>query len=135
VTTHTEFATAQNISIKSEPRNSSPIFALEWDAHHWLVTLRCGRRRLTTPYSKGVGHEGAEPTLDEVLCCLALDANTVESTTSFEEWCSEFGYDSRDVDEVARYKQTYTTCKAQTEKLRKFLGDKAYTALLACEEA
>lgn len=88
----------------------------------WTVTLEMDGRQMTTPFYKGYGHHGEEPTAEEVLECLAMDAAGIENVFSFEDWCAEYGYDS----DSRRAEKIYNACLRQTEKLRKFLGDKFY---------
>lgn len=90
------------------------------DADGWTVTLEMAGRRMTTHFYKGYGHQGKEPTAEEVLECLVLDA-AIENL-SYEEWCAEYGYDS----DSWRAEKIYAECLKQTEELRKFLGDKFY---------
>ena len=94
---------------------------------HWRIVLKCGSRRMSTYFSKGLGHHGAEPTAAEVLDCLASDAAGVANADSFEDWAGDYGYDT---DSRSAHK-TYTICKRQAERLRKLLGDEqAYDGLL-----
>lgn len=87
-------------------------------ASHWSVELRMGRHRLTVPFSQGSALT-EPPTAVDVLDCLASDASMVISGQSFEEFCSECGYDDTDSRTAER---TYRIVKAQTAKLQKFLG-------------
>ncbi len=88
----------------------------------WSVTLKMDGRQMTVPFYKGFGHHGAKPTAEEVLECLAMDAEGIENVFSFEDWCAEYGYDS----DSRRAEKIYNACLRQTEELRKFLGDKFY---------
>lgn len=91
----------------------------EWrrTANGWTVTLKRGRRRLTTPYWTGAAVSG-EPEASDVLGCLLLDASSAEGRT-FDEWCSDLGYsnDSRSAE------RAYRACAALLPRLRAFLGD------------
>lgn len=88
----------------------------EWtDADHWKVTLRGFDRQLTVYFSKGSGHHGAEPEVDEVLDCLMSDDTHGQS---FEDWASELGYDT----DSRKAERIYHACQKNTEKLRKFLN-------------
>jgi hypothetical protein len=130
--TYGAFAEKHGITLSAKEVDHNPQLTEEWpDGDHRLVTFKLGRKKFEVYFTRSAAFEGEPPSLSEVLCCVALDANTIESTRSFEEWCSEFGYDSkRDL----RAFRTYENCKKQTERLKKFLGDEAYAALLACEE-
>ena len=76
-------------------------------------------------FVKGAGHYGTEPTVEEVLDCLAMDSQGV-SGNSFEDWCDEYGYDT----DSRKAHRTYRICDRQAEKLKALLGDSAYETLL-----
>ena len=59
---------------------------------HWKVVIRRPGHTLTTYFSMGYGHSGKAPKAKDVLDCLASDASGTEN--SFEDWCSEYGYES-----------------------------------------
>ena len=90
------------------------------DADGWTVTLKMDGKQMTIPFYKGIGHHGEEPTAEEVLECLASDACGVDNSQTFEDWCSEYGYDT----DSRRAERIYNACLKSTEKLRRFLGDK-----------
>jgi hypothetical protein len=72
---------------------------------HWKVTLRRkGGRRMTVYFSMGPAHT-SEPEAAEVLDCLASDASGYDNARSFEDWCSEYGYDS----DSRKAERTYKT--------------------------
>lgn len=93
------------------------------DARHWKVTLRRGPARLTVPFTQGSAHR-KPPTAMDVLGCLASDASGAEE--SFEEWCGNLGYEA----DSRKAKKTYDAVKKQTAKLKTFLGDGLFRALL-----
>jgi hypothetical protein len=68
--------------------------ATEWPvgSRHFRATLHCGKRRMTAPFSQGPG-VGSEPDTDTVLNAVASDASCAD-WQSFEDFCSEFGYDT-----------------------------------------
>lgn len=85
----------------------------------YTVTLRYARRQLTVPFYMGPGHGSAEPTASDVLACLCLDATSIENARSFEEWCSDLGFDSNE----RKAERLYKACETATRKLQRFLGD------------
>jgi hypothetical protein len=94
---------------------------------HWRCNLRCNGRRIAITFSMGAGHNGREPQLAEVLDCIASDASGVENARSFDDWCSEYGYDT----DSRKAERIYATCTRQTASLKRLLGDDAaYEALL-----
>ncbi len=68
------------------------------------------------------------PTAADVLDCLASDCSGMDSGTTFEDWCSEYGYDT----DSRKAEQTFLAVKAEAAQLREFLGD-AFSDLLNCE--
>lgn len=109
---------------------------------HWKVTLTrraaTGKRynarkdgnaivaRMTLTFSQGSGWNGAEPKAKDVLECLGSEAGAFYTEPSFEDWCSDYGYDT----DSRRALQTFKACKHQTERLRRFLGADLFEALL-----
>lgn len=86
------------------------------DASHWTVTLRMGRRRITTEYHMGSAHKG-EPDAADVLSSLVIDASA--GSQSFDDHCADFGI-SRD--SRAEY-ATWKACAKIAPKVRRFLGE------------
>lgn len=91
-------------------------------ARHWLVTLRRQAARdqtrtLEVPFSQGEGWT-TDPTAKDVLECLASDASSVISGETFEEWASEYGYDT----DSRRAERTFKAVKDQTAKAQAWLG-------------
>lgn len=97
----------------------------EWmrSASHWKCTFRKGKRRMTSYFSQGSAIS-REPEAADVLDSLASDANCV--TGSFEDFCSDLGYDS----DSRKAERTYKICKRYAGKLEKFLGSEAFEELL-----
>jgi hypothetical protein len=84
--------------------------------HPYKVTLRYRGRQMTAPFFMGPAHE-KEPTAADVLNCLCSDARSGEMT--FEEFCSEFGYDS----DSRKAENTWKQCERLGAKVRRLLGD------------
>jgi hypothetical protein len=82
--------------------------------------------KMTVYFSKGTGHHGAEPTVEEVLDCLSSDAAGIENASNFEDWCSEYGYDT----DSRSAEKTFKACEHSAKRLRNFLGDDLYDQLL-----
>lgn len=76
-------------------------------------------------FSQGSAHT-EEPTLADVLDCLASDASSYDNAGTFEEWASEYGYDS----DSRKAEKTYKAIKRQAEQLKRTLGQDAYEELL-----
>lgn len=80
---------------------------------------------LTVYFSQGSAHK-KPPTLADVLDCLASDASGVDNARSFEDWASEYGYDT----DSRKAERTYQICKKQAQELKALLGQDAYNQLL-----
>ncbi len=91
----------------------------------WTVVLRRGHKQMTMPFFTGLGIRG-EPTAEDVLNCLALDANGYENGSGFEDWCADYGYDT----DSRKAKATFDMIGRDTTRLRQFLGDELYEELL-----
>lgn len=94
--------------------------------NHWKVTIGLNGRTFSTDYHQGAGHRNYKgkpipygckdytklsqsrpnvPTVTDVLACLTSDAGCVDGTL-FEDFCSEFGYDT----DSRKAEQTYRAC-------------------------
>jgi hypothetical protein len=96
------------------------------NSHPWLVTLRMGRRQMSVPFYTGAALTD-DPDAEMVLDCLASDAATVENARSFDEWCSELGYDT----DSRKAERDYKLTIRQTRRLRRFLAEHAETFIYA----
>lgn len=139
-TTLKDFIAANNIRMTATRTDRNP-HNPDWrDADHWRVTFvrrdPRGKRtilsdagrpraRMTTYFSMGYGHNGAEPEASSVLSCLADDAHSV-TQSAFEEWARDLGYaeDSRKAERI------YKACEKGAEQLKRFLGDELFEQLL-----
>lgn len=100
--------------------------APDWtEANHFKVTLRMGKKRLTTYFSQGYGIKG-EPKAADVLYCLASDAAGWEENQSFEDWAANYGYD----EDRRKAERIYKVVEKQARELKRFLGDELYQELL-----
>jgi len=97
------------------------------DMDHWKVTLRrkFPRRQMTVYFSMGYGHNGAEPTAEDVIDCLASDASGYDNARGFEDWAGDYGYDA----DSRKAERIYRVVGRDAARLRRFLGDD-YSAIL-----
>lgn len=99
---------------------------------HWRCSIRnFNRQSMRVFFSKGYGHHGKEPDLAEVLECLAMDAAGIENAGGFEEWCSEYGYET----DSRRALKTFNATSRQADSLKRVLGHLYQTALFELDEA
>jgi hypothetical protein len=135
MTTHTEpitlkqFIGRESITIESQmvDRNPNMDSSDRMDHYKCKLSRRFGnvQRAMTVYFSMGLAL-CREPTVEDVLDCLASDASTVDNAKSFEDWCSELGYDT----DSRKAERTYRACERQREKLMQFLGQAAYDQLV-----
>lgn len=88
------FAAEHGITLTSEAWHENLDMADSAGMHHWKCRLRCGRRSMVIYFSKGRGHDGERPTVEEVLDCVASDAVPHDNGLTFEEWAAEYGFDT-----------------------------------------
>jgi hypothetical protein len=129
--TPTQFCNRHGITADSEYADPTPDQDEQWsrDASHWRVTLKRGRKRMTTPYSMGSAHTG-EPKAADVLWCLVQDAHSYDNASSFEEWCGDYGYDT----DSRKAERIYTAVKRSAAKVKQFLGPDLYEQSARIEE-
>lgn len=110
-----DLCTQHGVTIVNEPSKPSK----EWpDMQAWRSTLAFEGRTYATDFHQGSAHK-APPTAADVLNCLLSDASSVENTGSFEEWCSDFGYNT----DSRKAERAYKACEATVAPLREFLGE------------
>lgn len=76
-------------------------------------------------FSQGSGHT-VDPTLADVLDCLASDASGHDNANSFEDWASDYGYDT----DSRKAEKTWRAIQRSSEQLKRTLGESAYEELL-----
>jgi hypothetical protein len=123
-----QFIQTIGISMTAEYADRNPNMDSS-DMDHWRCVFHKDRARMTTYFSMGRGHSGREPTADQVLECLVSDASSIDNARGFDDWCSEYGYDT----DSRKAEKTYAACKRATDKLRAFLGGDAYETLMDLE--
>lgn len=89
-------------------------------AFHWLVTIGgqtfdfyTGSAWVEEPKSSYIPPKPIPPSYDDVIHSLVMDASACEQ--SFEDWCSELGYDSDSIKAL----EIYRSCQKNADKLRK----------------
>lgn len=98
----------------------------EWArrATHWKCVIKRARSSMTVHFSQGpaIAHE---PELEEVLDSLASDAAGYLNARDFEDWASEYGYDT----DSRRAEKTFAAVGQQVADLRRLLGQPALEEL------
>lgn len=130
-----EFITQQGLRMTAERVDTNPGMDEESARRmdHWRCLIlaprpgKVGRRKsFSVHFSQGFGHNGKEPKLSSVLDCLASDASGLENARDFEDWASEYGYDT----DSRKAEKTFRTIQRQAARLKAFLGEDAYKSLL-----
>lgn len=86
---------------------------------HYRIKLMHKGRKMTILYSQGPAITG-EPEYKSVLSSMMLDSQPfTNGGCSFEDWCSEYGYDTDSRKALAIYHQ----CERQSAKFIKLCGD------------
>lgn len=101
----------------------------QWHASaaHYVVTIACEKRTLTTFYSTGALRKD-KPGLSDVLGCLVSDARSADQT--FAEWCSDLGYDT----DSRRALATHEACVRTRAALLTLIGSREYLERLTAAE-
>lgn len=83
-------------------------------------------KSFTFPFYQGFGI-AEDPKIEGVLDCLLCDASTPDV---FEDFCSEFGYDT----DSRKAEKTFKACLRVADKMRNLLGSEFRTFLYAERE-
>ncbi len=129
-----QFISSQGLTMTAKRINSNPNMSDWKDARHWSCIIRKPKPedaihhdlyKLVIPFSQGSAHTDP-PTIEDVLDCMASDASGYDNARSFEDWCSEYGYDT----DSRKTESTFNVVKDQAEELKSFLGNDTYDSLL-----
>lgn len=120
------FVQENKITMSCEQVESNPnINDKNWNANHYKVTFKYGKKQLTTYFSQGLGHK-KDPVIEDVLDSLAMDAYTYINKDTFKDFCSNFGYD----EDSRSAEKTYNLILNQSKKLENFLGVELFKKLI-----
>lgn len=103
-----------------------------WGGPHraFKVTVTNPRgRRYTTPFCIGLAH--TEPTVEDVLEDMLMNASSYNSTQSFEEWAGELGYTWETRSERRRIIGIYRHCERQSAKVQTFFTSEELEQVIA----
>jgi hypothetical protein len=117
--TYKQFVRENRIRIQNKWVDQNPNNPDWKDAYHYKTVLRRGNKQLTIYFSTGYGWS-SEPEAQDVLSCLVSDSYGLDQP--FEDWASDLGYDP----DSRKAEKIFNTCKKQTEKLKRFLGEKLF---------
>jgi len=114
-----QFIRENRIKMSAEWADSNPNMAdMPAGSTHWRCVLRCQGRQMTVPFSQGpaISHE---PTVEDVLDCLASDACGYVNASNFEDWASEYGYDT----DSRKDERTFKAVEKATGRLQQLIRD------------
>jgi hypothetical protein len=123
-----QFISKAGLEFDCKPTNANPHMSdMPHGSSHWLCTIRNadGNGEMVVPFSQGPGLEKM-PTLADVLDCLASDAAGFQNAASFEDWASEYGYDT----DSRKAEKIYKAVSQQSSDLELILGSGLYEELL-----
>ena len=118
-----DFINAHQIIMTVKRITSNPL--MDDMPRHFMCTLKRGDSIMKTRFSQGSAHT-ENPSLADVLDCLGSDSAGYENAKDFEDWASEYGYDT----DSRKAEKIYNTVAKQAEELKAFLGEEAYNQLL-----
>lgn len=127
-----QFITEQQLEMSVLPVRRNPHMDVQMPRNFDCTITMVGRGNhepMTVYFSQGSAHK-KNPTLAEVLDCLASEASGVDNARSFEDWASEYGYDL----DSRKAERAYQICKKQAQELKALLGQDAYNQLLYSTE-
>lgn len=117
-----------NASLENFIAENKIQFSCEWAAErpdrlmsdnmdHWRCVLKANGKTYTFYYSQGYGYHHAEPVLASVLESLANDYDPNDMT--FEEFCSNYGYD----EDSRKAEKVYRALRKETQALDRLFGE------------
>ena len=89
-----------------------------WEHHAYTLRVYYGDRYMDTPWKQGLGITD-DPDIESVLESLASDAAGYVNAQDFEDWASEYGYDTDSRKAFALYEEV----GRQTDNLRGMLAE------------
>ena len=116
-----EFITKYNITMDAEYAENNPNMDGERTMNHYLVTLHHDKREYSLYFSQGLGIKH-KPTAKSVLESVLLDVSCVESGQTFEDFCSELGYDT----DSRRAERIYNACLKERDQIGELFGPEVY---------
>jgi hypothetical protein len=111
-----------------------------WEHYAWSVTLVHGRETITSPFRTGIGLSTRKfsdytskwvvtpkpPSVADILDSMASDSSGWENARDFDDWASDYGYDT----DSRKAHHTYEIVGDQAKRLKAFLGRELYEQLL-----
>ena len=122
-----QFIAKRYIAMTSRSIKSHPLMDPDGSKmHNYEVCIQTKKGLLTLGYSKGLGHNGVPPGIEEVLDCMASESAGLDSSCNFSDWCGDYGYDT----DTRKANDVYKAVKKQANDLKRIFGYKDYEILL-----
>jgi hypothetical protein len=83
----------------------------------WKLTLRRGKQAISFRFGQSIAEQGDEPTEYDLLACI-----TKNDPGSYEDFCSDFGYEAFNDNYTGRNKNTSRTYNAVVREWNKVNG-------------
>ena len=119
-----EFAEKHGLVLTSQKVSERKDGLMDRGMDHWKCTLTYQGNVYSFYFSKGFGHKGAAPTMEEILDCFKSDL--AYRDLDFEEFCEELGYNNDSIKD----KKIYEATTAQNEAVIDLLGEDLIEELL-----
>jgi hypothetical protein len=94
-----------------------------WHADQWDCVIEYNGSRFSFPFYMGIGLNGKDPEKIDVLDSLLNDAKAGEM--SFDEFCSEFGYDNDSIKHLKIHKE----CQKITDNIYNLFSENEFDEL------
>lgn len=121
-----QFIEKHRITMKLRRVEENKSFCLSPDlVNHYWATLRFERRQASFPFSTGSGWR-EDPSIEDVLGCLANESADAESYKSYGKYADAIGIS----DNHAKWERAFNVMKRNAEKLKTLLGPPLYRVLL-----
>ena len=123
-----EFAEKHGLVLTSQKVSERKDGLMDREMDHWKCTLTYQGNVYSFYFSKSFGHEGAAPTIEDVLECFKSDL--AYNDLDFNEFCEDLGYN----DDSIKDKKIYRAIRAQNEAVIDLLGEDLIEDLLEIED-
>ena len=98
-------------------------------ANKYKVTIRNGKKRFSTIFTDSINNtqKGIKSPDIDIIYCIVSDAQCVQWNGSFEDFCSEFGYDtdSRSAERI------YRACEKTHDNIQRLFNSDGFDFLSA----
>ena len=123
-----EFAEKHELVLTSRKVSERKDGLMDRGMDHWKCKLTYQGNVYSFYFSKGFGHKGAIPKIEEVLACAKIDLSCRDM--DFEEFCEECGYNNDSI----HHKEIYKAMMKQNKSIINLLGKDLVEELLAIED-